>query len=178
MKSRGLGLLFLSEVRVPEAQEYRSEHYLVILQGDPNQAGAGVGVIVAPAWIPFIKHVTQHSARLIEVSIRSAQGDTRFFGTYMPPNTPDHDEDRHVPWEELSNVIAALPPNTFFHILGDLNTRISAISADEDLLIGPHILNLTDPTPSQQVQVGNRAHLRDLLVTHSCLLYTSDAADE
>ena len=170
MKRRRLGILFLSEVRVSEASEYRSEHFLVVLQGDPDHQGSGVGVIIAPDWVPFIQHIKQHSPRLIEVAIRSAQGDTRFFGTYMPPNTPDHDETRHKAWDHLSDILNSLPSHTFYHVLGDLNTRITHITQEEENSIGPNVLNLADPTPSQQLLVGNRAHLRDLLVTHSLQL--------
>lgn len=177
MKRRGLGILFLSEVRVSEASEYRSEFFLVVLHGDPNHKGSGVGAIIAPSWVPYIQHIKQHSPRLIEVAVRSAQGDTRFFGTYMPPNTPDHDETRHQAWDQLSRTLGSLQSNTFYHVLGDLNTRITHITPAEEQSIGPHVLNLPDPTPSQQALEGNREHLRDLLVTHTLQLSNTFLSD-
>ena len=113
-----------------------SEGYHCFLNGDDNYAG--VGVVIAPWFRPYIQDIIQLSDRIIRVEVRTAAAPSYFFGVCAPTMKDEHADLRTSFWSTLQAQLATIPPRAMVGVFGDLNVRLRAKRSFEEV-IGPYV---------------------------------------
>ena len=89
IREHNLGVLFLSETKSTSYYSYTSEGHLVVLSGNRKDKHAGVGVIIAPKYRPYLVDIIQISPRIIHITFKKKEGNVHLIGTYAPHSGHD-----------------------------------------------------------------------------------------
>ena len=152
----------LSETAATGESSYSSEFFKVYTKGHDTIRGSGVGLVVHPYFVQFIKSITFISDRIVHITVNSRTHPMHFVGVYIPHSGEQHDSIRPKVWNELSAFIATLAPSSFIIIAGDFNTRLRLRRPEEHDFIGPHLHH-----PHSAPLDENRNHAIELCATHS-----------
>ena len=141
MKQHHLHMLLITETDLNDSTTYCVDQCAFYFSSGSTK-GTGVGVIVAPHFRPYIAAVIPHSERIIEIQLATRGHNTTIIGTYAPHQGSQHDEHRDQYWDELSQIVSKHPTSSPIYVMGDLNTRLHGRRAEEQHIIGPHIIGL------------------------------------
>ena len=134
-----LDILFLTETHSTSYYSFRSSSHLFIVNGTHKDKWSGVTAVIAPKLIPYVKNVTQHSSRILQVTIASSSGDIHFIGVYAPHDKSDITTKKEPFWSKLHDITSAIPLPEPYYIIGDWNVRLQGRSEEEKDILGPHI---------------------------------------
>ena len=162
LKRRSLDVLFLTETHSTSYYNY----HMVIVNGSKKDKYGGVTAIVHPAILPFLKDVTQHSSRILQLTFSVSSGDMHLFGVYAPHNKLDFEKVKFPFWETLASITSRIPLPEPTYILGDFNVRLQGRRTGEQHILGPHVYG-KGPLSIDNHDTGNRFLYTQFLDHHA-----------
>ena len=136
VREHNLGVLFLSETKSTSYYSYNSEGHLVVLSGNHKDKHAGVGVIIAPKFRPYLLDIIQISPRIIHITFKKKGGNVHLIGTYAPHSGHDLEDIRQQFWGQIEEHVAKIPQPEPVYIAGDFNVRFQGRHPSDEGVYG------------------------------------------
>ena len=122
---------------------------------------SGVGVVISPQLLPFVRVITTKDDRIIIVELAAAGAPVYIYSVYAPNQKPEHEALRAAFWNKLTKLVQKRSQAAFYYVLGDLNTRLHGRTEEEVDVLGPHIWG-KGPLCIEEDRTTNRHHAMKL----------------
>ena len=100
---------------------------------------AGVGVVISPHFLKYIKDFEQVNGRLMSIHLKHAAREMVIINAYMPQSGINEDE-KDDAYEDLSKVVSQYRAQTIKVICGDFNARLRTRQEGEEDVLGPRTM--------------------------------------